>query len=167
MAFAQPLQRVVAEAAPDVATYQVLSLGDVVREAGARMMTTTQLMTGYAIAAFVLAIAGVYAVLTYLVSQRQHELAVRRALGATAGDIFGLVARESVRVVGVGAAVGVAGALLTARLLGGLLFGVGVFDPAVVAVVVATAAVAATLAAVVPAFRAVRIDPVASLRGGA
>jgi ABC-type antimicrobial peptide transport system permease subunit len=123
-------------------------------------------MTGYAAAAFILAIAGVYAVLTYLVSQRQHELAVRRALGATASDILRLVAHESVRVVGVGAIVGAFGAVLTARLLSGLLFGVGSFDPLVIAVVVLTAAVAATAAAIVPAFRAVRVDPVASLRGG-
>jgi putative ABC transport system permease protein len=165
MALAQPMQRMVASVAPDVATYEVVSLGDVVREAGSRMTTATRLMTGYAIAAFILAIAGVYAVLTYLISQRHRELAVRRALGASAPDILRLVAHESVRVVGVGAAAGAVGAVLSARLLSGLLFGVGSFDPAVISVVVGTAALAATVAAIVPALRAVRIDPIGSLRG--
>jgi ABC-type antimicrobial peptide transport system permease subunit len=161
---ARPLQKVIADVAPDAATYEVESLEDVVREAGARMSTTTKLMAAYAISAFLLAIAGVYAVLSYLVNQRRHELAVRRALGAPSSAILHLVTMESARVVGIGAILGILGAFLTARLLSGLLFGVGSIDPVVSTVVVIIVGIGAVGAAVVPALRAVRVDPNAALR---
>lgn len=165
-ALATPIRRVVRAASPDVATYNLATLDDVVRESNARMLTATRLMTGYAAVALLLAVAGTYALLAYLVSQRRHELAIRAALGATPRDIVRLVAGESVRVVGSGVLIGLAAAALASRLLAGLLFGVGALDPLVTLAVLAGATTMGVAATLVPARRAVRVDPGDALRGG-
>jgi predicted permease len=166
MGLAVPIQRIVSGAAPDVATYNLASLADIVRQARARMTTATRLMSGYAATALLLAMAGTYAVLSYLVTQRRGELAVRMALGATPRGIVALVARESVMLIGIGVVTGLAGAAVSARLLSGLLFGVGALDRVVVLLVVVAAGAAGLVAAVFPARRATRVDPTTSLRGG-
>jgi putative ABC transport system permease protein len=161
-----PIRRAVAEAGPDVAMYAFASLEDIVREARATMTTATRLMTGYALAALLLAIAGTYAVLSYLVSQRRKELALRMALGATPRAIMALVARESAILIGAGIVAGLVGALASARLLTGLLYGVGALNAGVVLAVLVSASVAGVLAALVPARRATMVDPNATLRAG-
>jgi len=163
---AGPIRRIVAEAAPDVATYNLASLEEIVRDATARMTTATRLMSGYAVAALLLALAGTYAVLSYLVTQRRRELAVRMALGATPRDIVALVARESAHLVGVGVVAGLLGAAASARLLAGLLYGVGSLHLGVVLAVVASAGLAGLVAALLPARRATRVDPSHVLRSG-
>jgi putative ABC transport system permease protein len=163
---AAPIRRAVAEAGPDVAMYAFASLGDIVREARATMTTATRLMTGYALAALLLAIAGTYAVLSYLVNQRRRELALRMALGATPRAIMALVVKESALLIGIGVVAGLIGALASARLLTGLLYGVGALNAGVVLAVVASAAVAGLFAAMVPARRATRVEPNATLRAG-
>ena len=166
MALATPMRRVVREAAPDIATYNVATLDDVIRTARARMITATQLMTGYAVLALLLAVAGTYALLAYLVSQRRHELAVRLALGASTRDLVQLVGGECARLVGYGVLAGLAGAMISSRLLSGLLFGVGTLDPIVTAGVLVVAAAAGIAASLVPARRATRVDPGLALRSG-
>jgi len=163
---AGPIRRIVAEAAPDVATYNLASLEEIVRDATARMTTATRLMSGYAVAALLLALAGTYAVLSYLVTQRRRELAVRMALGAAPRVIVTLVARESARLVGVGVVAGLLGAAAFARLLAGLLYGVGSLHLGVVLGVVASAGAAGLMAALLPARRAARVDPSHVLRSG-
>ncbi len=121
-------------------------------------------MSAYAVAALMLAVAGTYAVLSYLVTQRRRELAVRVALGASPREVVAVVARESVLVIGTGVAIGLAGAVGLARLLSGLLFGVGVLDVGVVLAVVGIAGVAGVAAATLPARRAARVDPCVVLR---
>ena len=160
-----PLRRIVAEADPDVPTYAVASLRDVVAVSRAPMITATRLMSAYATAALLLAVAGTYAVLSYLVTQRRRELAVRMALGATPREIVALVARESGVMIGAGVAVGLVGAIAGARLLASLLYGVGALDLTVVLGVVAIAGIAGVCAATLPARRAALVDPCASLRG--
>jgi predicted permease len=160
-----PMRRVVASVDPEVPTYEIASMRDVVRASRARMLTATGLMSAYAAAALLLAVAGTYAVLSYLVTQRRRELAVRMALGASPGEIVSLVARESTVMIAVGVGVGLAAASALARLLAGLLYGVGALDPGVVFVVVAVAAVAGVAAALVPARRAALVDPCVALRG--
>ena len=164
MTLVDPIRRVVRGAAPDIATYNISTLGDIVREARARMITATRLMSAYAVVALVLAIAGTYALLAYLVGQRRQELAIRLALGATAHDVARLVGRESARLVGLGALLGLLGAVVSSRLISALLFGVGTLDPVVVLVVLVLTAAAAVLAALVPARRASRVDPGLALR---
>jgi predicted permease len=161
-----PLRRVVSEIDPEVPTYEIASMRDVVRTSRAPMITATRLMSAYAIAALLLAVAGTYAVLSYLVTQRRRELAVRMALGASPAEVVMLVARESGVMIGAGVVVGLLGALAVARLLAGLLYGVGALDPTVVIAVVAVASVAGVVAATLPARRAALVDPCTSLRDG-
>jgi putative ABC transport system permease protein len=165
-ALAGPVRAIIADAAPDVAIISVATLDDVVRSSRGSMTTLTQLIVGYAIAAFLLAIAGTYAVLAYLVTQRRRELALRVALGATTRAIAGLVMGESARLTALGVALGAAGAVASARLMAGLLYGVTGLDPAVLGGVLLAAILAATLAAIVPARRALRADPASVFRSG-
>lgn len=160
-----PIRRIIHELDPELPIYNVASMRDVVRASRARMTTVTNLMVVYAIAALVLAVAGTYAVLSYLVAQRRREIAVRVALGATAAEVVALVARESGLMVGAGIVVGLIAAAGLGRLLVGLLYGVGTFDGGVVMTVVAATGIAGVAAAVIPARRAARVDPCAVLRG--
>jgi ABC-type antimicrobial peptide transport system permease subunit len=123
-------------------------------------------MTLYAIAALLLAVAGTYAVLSFLVTQRRRELAVRMALGAGPGVLLRLVARESGVLIGIGVVAGLAGAVLATRLLSGLLYGIGALDIRVTLLVVVSAAVAGAAASAIPARRATRTDPSTALRSG-
>jgi putative ABC transport system permease protein len=122
------------------------------------------LLLGLASCAVLLAVVGVYGVVSYTVSRRTRELGVRMALGASARSAVGLVLTQAVRVVGGGAAVGVVVALASARVLRGLLYGVEPVDPATYAMVVAITLAVGLLAAAVPAVRAARVDPVEALR---
>jgi ABC-type antimicrobial peptide transport system permease subunit len=114
--------------------------------------------------ALLLAGVGLYAVISFGVARRTREIGVRAALGARAGDLVRLVLGEGVRVTIVGVVVGILLALALGRLVEALLFGASPRDP----VVFATAAVAlvtvATLASVIPAWRATRVDPMTALR---
>jgi putative ABC transport system permease protein len=102
---------------------------------------------------------GLYGVVSYSVSTRIREMAVRMALGAEAGRISGMVVRWSLKLVAGGVVVGVGAALLLTRLLGGLLYGVEATDAVTMAAVTALLALATTAAAAVPALRAARVDP--------
>ena len=158
-----PMRRVVSDVDPEVPTYAIASMRDVVRDSRIRMETATRLMTAYAIVALLLAVAGTYAVLSYLVTQRRRELAVRMALGASPRAIVALVARESTVMIGLGVIAGLLGAVGLSRLLAGLLYGVGFLDTRVVLAVVGVAGIAGVGAAMIPARGAVRLDPSVAL----
>jgi putative ABC transport system permease protein len=162
-----PMRRVVAEVDPGLPMFEIATMAEVVRRSRGRMTSGTTLMTAYAIAALLLAAAGTYAVLSYLVTQRDRELAIRLALGATPRAVVELVARESALIVGAGLVLGLASAVALSRLLAGMLFGVAALEPTVVAGVVAVAAVAGVVAALLPARRAAGVDPSATLRDAA
>jgi len=122
------------------------------------------LIGGFATLAILLAMIGLYGLISYSVSQRGRELGVRIALGAQRGDILRLVLREAGRLIAVGMAVGVAAGLTLTQLLRGLLFGVGAADPATFAAVAVVVALVAAAACLIPARRAMRTDPVVALR---
>jgi len=124
----------------------------------------TFLLVVFAGVALLLALAGVYGVMAYTVSQRVPELGVRIALGATPGDIRGLVFGEGAKLAGAGLAAGVGLALLSGRILQGLLFGVTPRDPVILGLVIAAVALATFAACYVPVRRAVRVDPMVALR---
>jgi putative ABC transport system permease protein len=126
--------------------------------------TPLRLLTGFAMMGLVLAGIGVYGVLAYFVSQRTREIGVRVALGATRAGLVALVLRQSALPIGIGLALGLAGALATGRLMSGLLYEVSVGDPAVTAAIVAVVAFAGLLASWIPARRAAAVDPTIALR---
>ena len=121
------------------------------------------LVAAFAFLALVLAAVGLYGVVAYSVRQRTKEIGVRMAIGADAARIARLVASESVRMVGFGLAVGLLGALATARLLSGFLYGVQPADPAAILAAALVLAAAAVLATLLPVRRATRVDPVIAL----
>jgi len=105
-------------------------------------------------------------VVSYSVTQRAQEIGIRMALGARGIDVFGLVLRGSMKWVLGGLALGIAGSLGIARLLGALLYGVRPTDPVVLGIVSALLVGVALLASFVPARRAAKLDPVRTLHHG-
>ncbi|HET7619783.1 MAG TPA: ABC transporter permease [Vicinamibacterales bacterium] len=118
----------------------------------------------FAAIALVLAVVGLYAVVSYAVGQRTAEIGIRMALGAQAGQVRGLVMRSGLRLVAVGLALGLVAAGGAARLIQTLLFNVQPLDPRIYAAVALLFFVVAALACFVPSFRASKIDPLEALR---
>ncbi|PYQ74039.1 MAG: ABC transporter permease [Acidobacteria bacterium] len=114
--------------------------------------------------ALLLAAVGIYSILSYIVRGRSREIGIRTALGARTADILRLVIVEGMSPALVGIAVGTIAALASARVMAALVFGVSASDPLTLAAVAATLALIALLASLVPAYRALRLDPVKVLR---
>ncbi len=114
--------------------------------------------------ALVLAMIGIYGVMAYEVAQRTHEIGIRMALGADRGGIASLIARQSLPVALIGIACGLGAAAALARLMRGMLYQIDPADPVTFASVAALVLIVATLAALVPARRAMRVDPMIALR---
>jgi len=162
-ALAETLRRKIAERNRDVPV-KVSTMEQTLDAATAGARFQTFLLVVFAGVALLLALAGVYGVMAYTVSQRVPEIGVRIALGATPQNIRQLVFGDGARLGAAGLVIGLALALLTGRLLQGLLFGVTPRDPVILASVVATIAIATLLACYVPVRRAVRVDPMVALR---
>jgi predicted permease len=124
----------------------------------------SQVIGLFAALATVLAAVGIFSVLAYLVGQRTQEIAVRRALGAHAADVIRLIAGQGLRLVAIGLALGLAGALALARLLAGLLFEIGPWDIGTYLGTILVLGGAALLATLLPAVRAAKIAPGVALR---
>jgi putative ABC transport system permease protein len=114
--------------------------------------------------ALVLGIVGIYGVIAYAVSQRTREIGIRTALGAQPAGLLGMFVRHGLLLAGVGAALGLAAAVGLTRLMSSLLFGVTALDPVTYATMSALLIAAAVLASVLPARRAIAIDPIQALR---
>ncbi len=118
----------------------------------------------FAVAALLLATAGVFGVMAYSVSRRTREIGVRVALGASAADVLRLIVGQGVRTIGIGVAIGIAGALALTRTVASLLFGVTATDPATFGGVTLLLVGAALSACYFPARRATKVDPMVALR---
>ena len=114
--------------------------------------------------ALLLAAVGIYSVLSYIVRGRSREIGIRTALGARTADVLRLVIVEGMSPALVGIAAGTIAALASARVMETLVFGVSASDPLTLAAVAATLALVALMASLVPAYRALRLDPVKVLR---
>jgi len=110
-----------------------------------------------------LACVGIYGVLAFTVARRTREIAVRRALGARAGDVARSVVWQGVKMAALGAVIGAAGAALGVRVLEGLLFSIPPTDPVTFALAAAATLAVAALAAVIPAWRAATRPPAEAL----
>ena len=142
----------------------VVTLEDVAWQATGHYRFRAVLVVTFAALALLLAMVGVFGVLAYSVQQRVREIGVRRALGASTGQVFQLVAATGGRVIGIGAGIGLIVAMLVARLLTSLLFGIEPLDPLTYTVVMGLLVVTAALSIAAPAWRAIRIDPASALR---
>ncbi len=122
------------------------------------------LIAVFAAAALALAVIGVYGVMAYLVAQRQREIGVRLALGASPSSIRGLILWRGVQLAAAGTVAGLIGAAALGRLLGSLLFGVSATDLTTYLVVPLVLGATAFVACWIPARRAMRIDPILAIR---
>jgi len=122
------------------------------------------LLGGFAGVALLLAALGIYSVLSYIVRGRSREIGIRTALGARTSDVLRLVIVEGMSPALVGVAAGTIAALASAKVMSTLVFGVSTSDPLTLAAVGATLALVALMASLVPAYRALRLDPVKVLR---
>lgn len=149
---------------PQLAVFGVEPLQDTVGRSVSRQRFTMLLLGAFAGVAIVLAAVGVHGVLSYVVSRRTSEMGIRMALGASRGNVIGLVAGQGARLAALGLVIGLAVALLASRLLASLLYGVTASDPATFAAVAVAVFAVAMLATVLPARRATGIAPVDALR---
>jgi len=144
--------------------YAVAPMTDVVANNTSDPRFYALLMGSFSLVAFVLAMAGVYGVVSYSARQRTHELGVRVALGARRFDIAALVLREGMLLVGIGALLGIAGSYAATRTLARFLFRVTVTDPATFVTVPILLCAVALIACYIPARRATAVDPLRALR---
>ena len=114
--------------------------------------------------AVLLSAVGIYGVISYSVAQRTQEIGIRAALGASKGNLMGLILRGGMLMTGIGLVLGLAGTLGLTRLLAALLFGVGARDPITIAAVAVLLSIVALVACCIPAHRATKVDPVIALR---
>jgi putative ABC transport system permease protein len=149
---------------PDLPLYWVRTMSDTIAENNWHYRVFGSLFMAFGIAALFLAVVGLYGVTSFSVSRRTHELGVRMAMGADRRRVLGHVMRQGAAQLAMGLAVGVLIAAGLSQLLTIMLFGVTPWDPVTFLTVIATLALAAVTAMLVPARRAMRIDPVIALR---
>ncbi len=164
--FAAAASKVVRQAAPQQPIEKVLTVDRIRDESVAPRRLNAMLVSSFGILALIVAAVGIAGVLAFSVSARTNEIGIRMSLGADSGRVQRMVLSEGGRLVVIGLALGVVGALSLTRLMQGLLFGVPPHDPitlSIVSLIMATVGIAACW---IPAFRAARIDPGVALRAG-
>ncbi len=157
------VRRAVAAVDPDIPAAGLRTLDAMLAETVARPRAASRIGASFALLALLVAAAGIYGVLSYAVQSRTREIGIRAALGADAGRLVGMVLGHATRLIALGLALGVAGALAAGAALSGVLFGVRSWDPASLLAAAALLGAVGTLAAWIPARRAVRVDPKVAL----
>jgi predicted permease len=157
--------RSVVAVAPGIAARDPQSLASAVDDALSRERLAARLATLFGAVALALVAIGLYGVLLYRVAERTREIGIRMALGADARGVVGLVLRQSLRVVALGAMVGVPLALLAGRAVSSQLYGVAPYSPGVLGITLGVVLLTAAVATVLPVRRAIRVDPLTALRG--
>ncbi len=143
---------------------QVRSMEQVMAESTARTRAYTVLLALFGGVALILAAVGVYGVMSYTVKQRTHEIGIRMALGARAGQVMRMVIGGGMLLGLCGVAIGLVGSILLTRLMEGLLFGVGAIDLGTFATTALVLTATMLLACTLPARRATRVDPMVTLK---
>jgi predicted permease len=158
------VRRLVAEVEPNQALHNVMTMEQRLANTTASRRLNTALLGSFAGVALLLAVVGIYGVMSYAVTQRRREIGVRMALGAQRDDVSRLVIGEGMKLALIGALLGLGGALALTRLLKTLLFGVSATDPLTFIVIAALLIMVALLACWIPARRATKVDPLIALR---
>lgn len=164
MNLAGAVRQAVWSVAPDQPLSDVMTMDDILdREVGQRRVQTV-LLSGLATLALTLACVGIYGVIAYMVTQENHEIGIRVALGANPRDVLRLILGRASRLTVIGVSIGIFAALLITRFMSGLLFGVSPMDPLTFVVVAILLSSVALAASYLPTRRAMRVDPMVALR---
>jgi len=150
---------------PSLPVFDVQPMSEILAQSMARTSFTLLLLGIASAVALLLGAVGIYGVISYMVSLRTREIGVRIAIGARPGDVSRMVSGRGVALALVGVGLGLVGALITARSLKALLFGVSPADPVALAGAAALLVAVAFVASWIPARRAARVDPLAAMRG--
>ena len=149
---------------PDLAAANIRTMTEVISSSFAGPEFNMVLLGALAGLALFLSAIGVYGVLAYVVAQQSHEIGIRMALGAKPRDVLSLILGRGARLAGMGAGLGLVGALGITHLMKGLLYGVSAIDPLTFVAVVILLVTVGLLASYIPARRAMRVDPMIALR---
>jgi predicted permease len=149
---------------PTLPVFGAQTLSETVSESLSERRFSMEIVALFALTALLLAGLGIYGVISYIVSERTHEIGIRLALGAQRRNILRMVLRQGLGLAIAGAAVGLACALIVSHLMAGLLYGVRPTDPVTFAGVALLLIGVALLACYIPARRAIRVDPLVALR---
>jgi putative ABC transport system permease protein len=158
------VRREIAAVNPNQPITQIQLMEEVLHSSVAAERFNTRLLTGLAMLAPILAAAGIYGVISYSVAHRSHEIGIRMALGAGRWQVLRLVLRQGVLIALIGVVAGAVGALFLTRLLTSFLHDVSPTDPLTFMTVALLLVGVALVACYVPARRAIRVDPVTTLR---
>ena len=158
------LRREVQAVNPELPVFGAQTLSDTLSASLSERRFSMEIIGLFALTALLLAGLGIYGVISYLVSERTHEIGIRLALGAQRSDILRMVVRQGLGLAIAGAAVGLVCALIVSHLMAGMLYGVRPSDPVTFGGVALLLIGVALLACYIPARRAIRVDPLVALR---
>jgi putative ABC transport system permease protein len=161
---AMPVERIIGGMDRDLAVSGVMTLREAVGKSTINSEFDSLLVFAFAVIALILAAAGLYGVVAYLVTQRTGEIGIRMALGAPRAQVLRLMLLDGLRPALLGLVVGLAGSAATGRLIASMLFDTKPLDAGIYAAVAATLLIVAAIACTLPAWRASRIDPMQALR---
>jgi len=164
LAITQAVRAAVAEVDRDTPVTAIKSMEQIASDSSTQPRIETRLIGAFAVVALVMAALGLFGLISYAVAQGTHDIGVRIALGASTGDVLGLLLRHGLLLTSIGLLLGLGAAFALTRLLSSLLFEVRPTDPWTFAAVSVLLAVVAVVATLVPALRAARIDPAVALR---
>jgi putative ABC transport system permease protein len=163
-ALVRPLHETVATLSPTANLRDIRTMEDAIDDSLDQRRLVMILLGAFAALAIILAVLGIYGVISFAVTQRTRELGVRMALGATPSDVRKLVVLQGLRPSLLGLFIGIAAALAFTRLLSTQLFGVSALDPVTFAALPVLILLVSVLGSLGPAIRATRVDPMVSLR---
>jgi predicted permease len=163
LAVANQVRRAIHDFAPEQAITNIAPLEEMVHETQSQPRFFTSVLSSFGVVALLLAALGIFGVTSYNVRERTREIGIRMALGAVRSDVLRMVLRQATILLGLGIAIGLGGAVISARLLSGLLYGTGGSDPVAMASAVIVLSATTLFAALVPARHATRVDPVVAL----
>jgi len=164
LSLAAGVRRAIQEVDRDQPVAEVTTMEDWISNSLSERRFSTFMLSAFAALGLVLAVVGIYGVLSYSVSQRRQEMGVRLALGADGRNLILLVLRHGLTLTGIGLGIGVVTALMLTHLISGLLYGVQATDPAVFAEIAVALLIVGLAASYGPARHASRVDPIVSLK---
>ena len=164
LAISTPVQQQISALEPELPVYNALTMDQILNKTTASQGFAANLVLTFAGISLLLAGVGLYGVLSYLVTQRSVEMAIRIALGAQRPEVLRVVLVDGLMPVVFGAAAGAAGAAVAGFLIRSMLYGASPYDPLVVAGMIGCLLITAVVACLVPAWRAARVDPMQALR---